>query len=353
MNKLLPGLLGIGLFSILGVAFLLHSKNASAAAATHLVISEIQVAGTTSTDDFIELYNPTSSEIDLKDFRLVKITADGTTDTSVVAFEEGDAIPAHGYFLWCNTSSAASLSCDRSTSGTVANNNSVGLRNGALNTGELVDAVSFGTVTNTLGEGTSLTAPVASSSVERKANASSTEASMGSGGIDEFAGNAEDTNNNTSDFVVRTSSQPQNKASALEPAVEATPTPTTNPSITPTATPTANPSTSPTPSVTMTPTPSATPIPSASPTPTPTTAPSVTPTTTPTATPTTVPSTTPSMSPTPSTIPSVSPTPTNPTPTPRVIARGPIFNCSVHFKPWRLFNKIYFFPFIVCERASN
>lgn len=282
--------------SFFAVSFITLSQahQVKSAAATHLVISEVQVAGAASTDDFVELYNPTSSVVDLSDFRLVKVTTSGVDDDSIVAFVDGDEIPAHGYFLWCNSALAATLSCDSSTGGTVANNNSVGLRSGALNTGTLIDAVSFGTVTNTLGEGTSLTSPAASSSAERKANSTSTIESMTSGS-DVGMGNGEDTDNNSSDFILRATSGPQNSSSVVEPALESpSPTPSESPSPTPSASPTPEPT--PTPSESPTPTPTATPTPEGSPTPTPEASPtpSTSPTATPSATPTSSPTPTPS-----------------------------------------------------------
>lgn len=334
MQRALPHLLAVSLILFFSAIVLNKFQNASAAAATNIVISEIQVAGVNPTDDFIELYNPTSSEIDLKDYRLVKVTGSGTDDDGVVAFENGDVIPAHGYFLWCNTNLATTLNCDSATSGSIANNNSIGLRNGALNTGILVDSVTFGTVTNSLGESLSLTAPTASTSVERKANASSTNVSMAVGGIDEFMGNAEDTNNNSSDFVARPLPQPQNNASPIEPI----------------GAPSASPSLSPAPTATLTPTNTPSPTVFISPTLTVTNTPSVTATTTPSVSPTstltptvTTPAT---ITPTPSLKPSVSPTP--PAPTPKVIFSGPRFTCAIHYRPLKFFNKIIFIPFGHC-----
>lgn len=316
MRRILPALLGISLILLFGFLLFNRSKNASAAQATHLVISEVQIAGTSSDNDFIEIYNPTGSDISLDGLRLAKRTS-GTTSASIVAFASDESVPAHGYYLWCNTSINVSLNCDRNTSATVANNNSVAILNGPLATGTPVDAVTFGSPTDPFGEGASLTAPAASSSVERKANSSSDATSMGPGGADEFSGNGEDTDNNASDFVSRLASQPQNSESAIEPPVG--PTPTVEPSVTPTLTP----SPSPTPSVE----------------PSPTTAPTSSPT--------------PTLSPTPSVVPSVSPTlsPVPPTPTPKIIARGPIFTCTLNYKPWRFFNKTFFFPFIQCART--
>lgn len=335
MRSALSLLLGIGLFSILGVAFLLHSQNASAAA-THLVISEVQIAGASSTNDFIEIYNPTSLSVSLDGYRLGKRTS-GTTSASLVAFSASASVPAHGYFLWCNSSLSGSINCDASNSGTVANDNSIALINGDLATGTIVDAVTFGTPGSTFGEGTSLVAPSASSSVERKANSLSTSLTMGIGGLDEFAGNGEDTDNNASDFVTRDIPQPQNSSSAVEP-IENSPTPTIQPS------------NSPTPTLTLTPTPtlepSVTPTPTESPTPSPTEMPSPTPSENPSVTPTTEPSPTPSVTPT--VMPSETPMPT---PTPgggKVIVHTPTLICTLNYRPWRFFNKIFYIPFVIC-----
>ena len=122
-------ILNVFLLIILTVT-LAKPSSVKSALAGHLVISEIQVSGAAAGDDFIELYNPTAAEIELGDFRLVKRTATGSADTSIVAFNADDVIPAHGYFLWCNSNISAALGCDRSTDQTVANNNGIGLREG-------------------------------------------------------------------------------------------------------------------------------------------------------------------------------------------------------------------------------
>lgn len=306
MRRFLPALLGfLSIFLITSFLFRTETKNASAALSTHLVISEVQVAGAAAGNDFIELYNPTLSDISLEGLRLGKRSSTGTISASIVAFASDEVVPAHGYYLWCNNTLSVSLSCDRNTSATVSNNNSLALIDGVLNDGAVVDAVTFGAVASPLGEGTSLTAPVASTSVERKADSSSSSVSMGTGGTDEFSGNGEDSDDNASDFVSRAISQPQNSQSAAEPA-EVSPTPTEEPS--PSPSPTAEPSASPTPSPTIEPTP------------------------TPTVEPTPIPSPTPTV------------------PAPRLLFRGPNISCSLNYKLVRFFRSNIFWPFLTCSR---
>lgn len=348
-----------------------------AALASHVVISEIQIAGTATGDDFIELYNPTSSSVDLSTFRLVKRTSSGTTDDSIVAFQNNTSIAPHGFFLWCNSGIAATLNCDSSTSATLANNNSFGLRDGALNTGTLIDAVTIGTVTNLLGEGTPIaTAPTANQSVERKP-----------GDSNPTGGNGEDTDNNAGDFALRTTSQPQNTSSPTEdpaaPTGSVTPTPTMTPTGTPTPTdtPTNTPTTTTTPTGTVSTTPTNTPTSTPTPTNTgtPTSTPTITSTPTATPTPTETVTSTPTNTPTPTVTgqPTGTSTPTNtptttltntptatmtPTPTPpghssepQIIAAFPLGNkavvvCSLKYQLFGSgFMKVWF-PVVSCQK---
>lgn len=323
MRRILPVLTGITLVLLISL-FFLHFKNVSAETATHVLISEVQVHGEDTDDDFIELYNPTSSSINLKGMRLVKRTSTGTADSSIISITSDTFIPAHGFFLWCNTNLDTALGCDSSSSATLADNkNSVALRNGVENTGAIVDAVTFGSPANPLGEGTSLTAPAASTSVERKANSASDSTTMAIGGIDEFAGNGEDTDNNATDFVGRATPQPQNSQSSVEP-IPATPTPSLT--LTPTLEPTATPTETPTPTVE----PTATPTPTVEPTATPTE----------TLTPTLEPTATPTMTPT-------------PTPTPgggQIIVNTPHLVCTLNYKIIPFFNFHLSLPVIKCMK---
>lgn len=249
MKKALPLALGaVGLITLILVS-VSHSFDIKAAAG-HVVISQVQIAGTTSSDDFIELYNPTSSAVDLTGFRLVKRTSGGTTDSSIKAFDSGTTISSHGYYLWANSGIAASTSADASTSATIAADNGVALRNGPTDSGTIVDSVAWGTATNAFVEGSPFsTNPQAGSSIERK--------------VDDTGGHGTDTDNNANDFELVDISNPRNSTTVV-----ATP----SPSATPTATPTESPSPSPTASESPTPTPtaSATPTATASPTSVPT-----------------------------------------------------------------------------------
>jgi len=81
-----------------------------------------------------------------------------------------------------------------------------------------VDTVAYGAATS--GEGTAApalpAATISPASLERKATAASTAASMESG-ADATAGNSFDSNDNSQDFVVRTMREPQSSASPAEP----------------------------------------------------------------------------------------------------------------------------------------
>jgi hypothetical protein len=291
------------------------------AATAHVVISEVQVSGdgaTPANDEFVELYNPTSSTVSLANWKLTKKTPGGT-ESNLISTMSGN-ISSHGYFLIARSEYNGSVTPDATySSALIASDNTVLLYD---NTATIVDKVGFGTATDK--EITTVANPAANHSVERKANSTSTLASMTTG-ADQFAGNGEDTDNNATDFIIRTVSDPQNSQSAIEPvAVTPTDTPSPTQSPTPTVTPTSTPSLTPTPTDTPTPNPTATPIPTDTPTPTPTATPTPTiiPTDTPIPTPSPTPTNIPSETPTPTVLPSVTPTeepsPTL-TPTPTVL----------------------------------
>ncbi|MEK7580934.1 MAG: signal peptidase I [Patescibacteria group bacterium] len=184
--------------------------------ANHLLISEVQITGGPehTTEDFIELYNPTSSNISLNGFKLVNRTTASLTDNSIRVFTT-QTIPAHGYFLWCSSTKATLITCDDSTTDTLANDGSVAIRQGELNTGTIIDALSWDSSVSSLKEGTEFFPnPGANQSLERKAFLTSDAASMA--GADLTKGNGFDTDNNSTDFILKISSEPQNSTSSTE-----------------------------------------------------------------------------------------------------------------------------------------
>jgi trimeric autotransporter adhesin len=226
MNKFLSALVLVGLIF-----------SGYVGSAQHIVISEVYGgggnSGATYKNDFIELYNPTTAPVSLIGWSVQYASAAGTT--WVVTSLTG-SIAAKGYYLIQEavgaggtvnlpSPNATGTIAMSATAGKVALVNVTTALSGANPTGaSLIDLVGYGT-TATGFEGATAPAPSNTASIERKANSSSTAASMGSGGADEFLGNGQDSNNNSSDFIVR-SPQPQNSASPLEPIIVDTTPPT-------------------------------------------------------------------------------------------------------------------------------
>ena len=193
------------------------------AAANHVVISQFATRGpTAATDEFIELYNPTGSAVDMSGWKLQYKSATGTTFSDRAALPANTFIAAHGYFLITNQSYIGTVVADYSSSlwnsGTgMADNGHERIIDAAA---VQVDLVGWGTANAPEGgvdapnHGTSAN----NLSVERKALATSTADSLAAGGAHFFLGNGQDTDVNGSDFVVQTHGRnPRNSTTAPAP----------------------------------------------------------------------------------------------------------------------------------------
>ena len=179
----------------------------------HLVISEIQVSGATANDEFVEIYNPTDEVVSLSNYKLKRKTSGGAEYNLVANFGEA-SIASRGYFLVVHPSGyTGNMPADfvyGSESYAITSDNTVLLYNGD----EVVDKIGFGAASDFEG------APFAqnpddSASLERKALALSTAESLADG--EQYQGNGYDFDDNSSDFVLLLTSDPQNNNAPSEP----------------------------------------------------------------------------------------------------------------------------------------
>ena len=204
------------------LAICLTITSVRAQVATHLVISEVLVDGVnessaSNNDEFVEIYNPTSSSVDVSGWTVDYRSAAGSTFNNKFTFAAGTSIPSHRYFLvggggvaTRDNSSASILMGLGNTGGAVFLRNS-----GQAN----VDLFGWGSAAAGNYEGGAPAVQAQGISFERKAKLSSSGATMAVGGVDEFEGNGYDSDNNQNDFVPRTIPQPQNSSSPAEPTL--------------------------------------------------------------------------------------------------------------------------------------
>jgi hypothetical protein len=202
----------------------------------HLVISEFAgKSSTCSTDEFIELYNPSSAVVSLAGYALRYRSSAGTTFVKIIAFPTTATIQPHGFYLTAsiqnstgcpmgytsvgtNTAQADSTYTSADISGTSgqiwltsSDTNPTGLGDPIV-----VDMVGYGAAAVHEG-GTTAPTPPADGATERKANATSDSTSMAVGGADYLLGNAWDSDVNGSDFVTVPARDPHDTASPSEP----------------------------------------------------------------------------------------------------------------------------------------
>jgi hypothetical protein len=169
---------GLYNFFLIGfIVFILVAPQITRAQTNHIVINEIQVAGNTAKDEFIELYNPTGSEVNLTDWRFSKKTKSGNEYNLLTTFPD-IAIPANGYLIVAHSDYTGTADLIYSTSQSLANDNTLILYSDAGET--IVDLVGWGEAS--VFEGSSPTPnPGSGESLARQGN---------------------DTDNNATDFII-------------------------------------------------------------------------------------------------------------------------------------------------------
>jgi hypothetical protein len=263
-RRLLAGLISIGVLALAidHAVALAPPGDASASTALvevggHLVVSEVMTGGASASDEFIELYNPSSTSLPLEGLEVVYVTASGATVTRKASWPTGAAaVPPGSHLLIANEAGLFGGMADVAyANGLAATGGSVALR--VVGAATAIDVLGWGTVASTWLETLPAPAPAAGSSLERLPGGSS--------------GSTQDTDNNLIDFVVQPIPDPQNTGSPPTPGASDSPAPsgsaipseTAEPSASPTAEPTveptAEPSASGTPTATATPDPSPTP----------------------------------------------------------------------------------------------
>lgn len=189
--------------------------------ADHLVISEVQIAGIDAGDEFIELYNPTNSEVDLSSWSIQYLSgsASSTNNVSKKNFDSTNKIPARGFFLIArgkNSSGgdgyAGQTSPDLIHRTFSLSGSSTGAKIFLVNDQEKIADFNDANIIDQLDY--SFLVPPASQSLERKALQGADCVSPQNSG--ELLGNACDTNNYINDFELRTTPNPQNTHSPTE-----------------------------------------------------------------------------------------------------------------------------------------
>jgi hypothetical protein len=189
---------------------LLVSSSLTRSNVGHILISQVQITGGAgkTDNDLIELYNPTSLQVDLKGYRLVKRAQNGTSDTLIKSWTTGTPIPAYGFYLWANSGYAdISVITDATTSESISDDNGIAIRYGPNDTGAIIDSVAWGKAQNVFIEGNVFPSnPSAGQSILRKGWQNNICLSVE---FDATIGNGCDTRNNAADFELMQISGPR------------------------------------------------------------------------------------------------------------------------------------------------
>lgn len=206
------------LTAILALALLALAGRSLAQQADHVVISELRFYETSGVnEEFVELYNPTDTAIDMGNWRIQYKSSTGTTWQDKQTFPAGTMLQPKRFLLFGGT--AVVPAPDFSSAVALGLGNSGG--HVRLVTASLVTVDRVAWLAGDTPEGTAIAeAHVRGASYERKAFETSTQADMATGGAHALDGNGWDAGNNNADFVLHpsaTASNPQNGDSDPEP----------------------------------------------------------------------------------------------------------------------------------------
>ncbi len=189
------------------------------AASPSIVISQLQVAGSSAADEFIELYNPTSAPVDISNWAM-NYRGGAASSFSKVNIASGQIIPAHSYYLLANASGSFAGQAHQTYNNSTLSLSAVGgtvfltTNQTPLTTGSetsIIDKLAYGTGTLFPESTAFVPAPALNMSIARPI----------------VGGATTDTDNNASDFTVVAPSTPH--GSTFAPSPLAIPTLTLSP----------------------------------------------------------------------------------------------------------------------------
>jgi len=107
-----------------------------------ILITEVQIEGEQSSDDFIELFNPNNQLVDISGWQIKKKTSSGK-ESSVIVVPQGTIIDPLNYILWASSKNDyhQRVGADISTAAYLSKNNSIALFDKEK---RLIDAVAWG-----------------------------------------------------------------------------------------------------------------------------------------------------------------------------------------------------------------
>lgn len=187
--------------------------------ASHVVISEFATRGLAgnAVGEFVEIYNPTDASVNISGWKLEYRSAAGSSYSALITVPQGTVMLPKSFFLFAGPTWAGTPAADVAwvTSG-LADNGGLRISTAAS---VAVDRVGYGTGNDPEGTAAPNHGETANdNSVERKASAASTAASLAAGGAEALAGNGWDSDNNAADFVAQTGGRsPQSSNSGTEP----------------------------------------------------------------------------------------------------------------------------------------
>ena len=185
----------------------------------HPVISEIRYDERSGiNEEFVELYNPTPEIIRLEGWSMAYQTRTGSSWRTKVQFGSGHQLSSHGYFLWGGDAVNPQPDIAESVQSSLGFSNSGGHIALMDPAGSIIDLVAWEGGIHPEGEADAGETEDGGS-LERKASATSSAATMKRGGKEALSGNGYDSDRNSMDFVVQGVDDvvPQNSLSSPEP----------------------------------------------------------------------------------------------------------------------------------------